>query len=264
MSALDHSLTRTVVIRARRATVFRFFTDSERFAAWWGAGSSIEARPGGRVLIRYPNGIEASGEVLEIRDGERIVFTYGYVKAGGPAVPPGGSRVTITLHDAPRGTRLELRHDFADAAIRDEHVQGWRYQLALFSNVASASEFAAAAETLDAYFAAWNVADPVRRRAELERAAEAELDFRDSYGCVSGIDEVALHIAAVQRFMPGMRVERSSEVRQCQGLALCDWVAKGADGAERARGTNAFELHPGGRIAAVTGFWAPAAPQRQG
>lgn len=263
MTALEHALTRTLLIRARRSTVFRFFTDSERFAAWWGAGSSIEARPGGRVLIRYPNGVEATGEVLEVRDGERIVFTYGYVKAGGPALPPGGSRVTITLHDAPRGTRLELRHEFAEAAVRDEHVQGWRYQLALFSNVASATEFAGVTETLDAYFGACNEPDPERRRAALERATESEVGFRDAYGCVAGIDDLGLHIAAVHRFMPGMRIERSSEVRQCQGLALCDWVAKGGDGAERGRGTNVFELHPGGRIVAVTGFWAaPAGPGR--
>ena len=37
--SLEHSLERTVFIAATRATVFRFFTDSERFAAWWGAGS---------------------------------------------------------------------------------------------------------------------------------------------------------------------------------------------------------------------------------
>ena len=42
MNGLDYSLERTVTIAARRETVFRYFTDSERFAAWWGAGSTIE------------------------------------------------------------------------------------------------------------------------------------------------------------------------------------------------------------------------------
>jgi len=49
MTALPHSLNRAVVIRARRETVFRFFPDSTRFAAWWGSGSAIEPRPGGAV-----------------------------------------------------------------------------------------------------------------------------------------------------------------------------------------------------------------------
>ena len=28
------------------------------------------------MVIRHPNGVEASGEVLEVRAPERIVFTY--------------------------------------------------------------------------------------------------------------------------------------------------------------------------------------------
>ena len=38
MTALDHVLERTVLIRARRETVFRYFTDSERFARLVGRG----------------------------------------------------------------------------------------------------------------------------------------------------------------------------------------------------------------------------------
>ncbi len=74
---LPHSLERTITIEASPDTVFRFFTDSARWAAWWGAGSSIDARPGGMVKIRYPGNVEVSGEVLEIANGKRIVFTYG-------------------------------------------------------------------------------------------------------------------------------------------------------------------------------------------
>ena len=48
-------LERVVEISARRDTVFRYFTDSERCAAWWGSGSTIDARPGGSVRIRYPD-----------------------------------------------------------------------------------------------------------------------------------------------------------------------------------------------------------------
>jgi len=55
--------------------VFGYFTDSAHWAAWWGAGSTIDARAGGRVLIRYPNGVQVSGEVIEVAEPERIVFT---------------------------------------------------------------------------------------------------------------------------------------------------------------------------------------------
>ena len=131
-ATLSHTLERSIVIRAQREVVFRFFTDSARWAAWWGAGSTIDPRPGGRVFIRYPGGIEVSGEIVEIDEPERIVFTYGFV-AGSP-IPPGSSLVTIALERERAGTRVRLSHAFAEAQVRDEHVQGWRYQLSLFAN----------------------------------------------------------------------------------------------------------------------------------
>ena len=74
-----------------------------------GAGSRIDSRPGGRMLIRHPNAVEASGEVMEVVPPERIVFTYGY--QSGPASPPGSSRVTITLDQCAQGTQLRLTHE---------------------------------------------------------------------------------------------------------------------------------------------------------
>src|SRR5687767_13407466 len=107
-ATLLHHLDRTLVIRARRDTVFRFFTDPMRWAAWWGDGSTIDPRPEGRVRIRYPDGTEAIGEVLEVTPPERLVFTYGY--ATGTPVPAGGSLVTIVLDQHRDGTRLRLTH----------------------------------------------------------------------------------------------------------------------------------------------------------
>ncbi len=66
-TSLPHRLDRTVAIQASRQTVFRFFTDQTRWATWWGAGSTIDARPGGQLRIRYPDGTEVSGEVIELQ-----------------------------------------------------------------------------------------------------------------------------------------------------------------------------------------------------
>jgi len=74
MPPLPYQLERTVVIRATPETVFRFFTDSARWASWWGAGSTIDAQPGGKVYIRHPNGAETLGEVLSVRHSEQVVF----------------------------------------------------------------------------------------------------------------------------------------------------------------------------------------------
>src|SRR6185312_4749211 len=129
MPALAHRLDRTIVINAPREAVFRYFTDSAHWAMWWGAGSTIDARPGGKMYIKYPEGTEVAGEVLEVKPPERIVFTYGYMK--GEPFPAGGSRVTIQLAGDRGATRLTLTHELADASARDQHIQGWRYQLSV-------------------------------------------------------------------------------------------------------------------------------------
>src|SRR5262249_21142274 len=151
---LPHKLDRTILIQASRDIVFRYFTDDQRWSAWWGAGSTIDPRPGGRVLIRYPGNVEATGEVLEIDDPERLVFTYGY--SSGKPIPAGGSRVTITLAEASRGTRLDLVHEFAEAAVRDVHVQGWRYQLSVFANLVADDVHRGADALAARWFEAWS------------------------------------------------------------------------------------------------------------
>ena len=247
-------LDRTIVIRARPATVFDFFTRTQDWAAWWGAGSTIDARPGGQLLIRHPNGVEVTGEVIDIRAPERIVFTYGY--AGGKPIPPGGSQVTIRLDGHPSGTLLQLTHEFSDAEVRDQHIQGWRFQLSLFANAVANKVNAHAAETVDRWFAAWSDPQTASREATLDAVGRKDLQFFDRFSSIAGEADVKAHLSAVHKFMPGLRLERRGEIRHCQAHVLADWVALGADGQERGRGTNLFVLDADGRIAVVTGFWS--------
>jgi uncharacterized protein YndB with AHSA1/START domain len=254
-SKLPHTLERKVLLRARPETVFRYFTDSERWASWWGAGSTIEPWPGGKVYIRYPNAIEAGGEVEEIDPPRRIVFSMGF--ATGQPIALGASRVTIELEPVAAGTRLALRHAFAEESVRDEFVQGWRYQLSVFANLVADAVHAAAAEPIDAWFAAWSEPDEPKRLALLDAAVSTAVRFRDRFSMVEGRADLEPHLAAVHRFMPGMRLERAGGVRHCQGTALADWIARGADGAEQGRGTNVFTLDADGRIEDVVGLWSP-------
>ncbi len=253
MTVLAHQLDRTIVIGAPPAAVFRFFTDPARWAAWWGAGSTIDPQPGGRVFVRYPDGTEAVGEVVEITPPSHITFTYGYVK--GQPVAPGGSRVTIRLEPSPHGTRLHLVHAFAEAAVTEEHVQGWRYQLSLFANVVADDTHANAGALVDGWFAAWAEPDEATRNATLSSIASPGVRMRDRFSAIEGLDDVTKHIAAAQRFMPGMRLQRNGDVRHCQGTVLAAWTAAGPDGAPRGQGTNVFTLGADGRIESVTGFW---------
>jgi uncharacterized protein YndB with AHSA1/START domain len=247
------SVERTVVIRARRATVFRYFTDAGRFAAWWGAGSSIEGRPDGEVQIRYPNGSTAGGKVLEIVDGERIVFTFGYDGADKP-IPRGGSRVTITLDDHADGTRVRLLHEVADAPTRDAHVPGWRFQLSRFADVVAAEEHADVAALADRFFAAWNEADEAKRRDTLDAIVTDDVEFRDAWAAIAGRDELAAHIAAARMHMPGALIRRDERIAHCQGTAVAKWIWFAADGAIISRGINVITLAPDGKIAKVVGI----------
>lgn len=250
-SGVAYELERSVLIEASPDTVFGFFTDSARWASWWGEGSTIDARVGGRMFIRHPGGVEVTGEVTALQPPDRITFTFGYV-----AKPASPSNVEITLTPNGRGaTRLHLRHVFADEAMRDEHVQGWRYQLSVFGNLVASEVFADAAATVDSWFAAWSDPGTSSREALLARIVSGDIRFRDRFSLIDGLDDLRPHLAAVHRFMPGMRLERQGDVRHCQGVVLADWVARGADGAERGAGTNVFVLGADGRIQSVTGLW---------
>jgi uncharacterized protein YndB with AHSA1/START domain len=257
----SYTLERTVVIAATPDIVFRFFTDSTRWASWWGAGSTVDAKVGGKIYVRHPDGSESGGEVVEVQSAKRIVFTYGYAK--GKPFPNGASRVTITLDAEKAGTRLTLRHDMPDEAARDEHVQGWRFQLSLFANVVTNEVNEGADAVADAWFDAFADPDAARREATLRRIASESIRFQDRFSNLDGLDDLLPHITAGQKFMAGVRLQRAGAVRHCQGMALCDWVVRGADGKEHGRGTNSFVFGPTGKIEWVTGLWTPTAPKQR-
>ncbi len=253
MHELPYQLDRTVLIKAKPETVFRFFTDSERWADWWGTGSTIDAKPGGKVYIRYPNGTEASGEVLDVRAPERIVFTFGY--ESGKPIAPGSSRITIGLEANAAGTRLNLLHEFEEAGPRDEHVQGWRFQLSLFGNLVANEVFGNAAVIVDAWFEAWAIPDDKARENLLANIVTPTIQFRDLFSL--GLGDLTAHAGATQRFMPGIRLQRKGEVRHCQGTVLADWIAVDKDAKELMAGTNVFAFGSDAKIDSVTGFTNP-------
>ena len=252
MMTLTHQVDRTVVIQATPAVVFAFLTETPRWAAWWGAGSEIDPRPGGKMKIVYPGGTEATGEVIEVSAPRRIAFTYGY--ASGKLIPPGGSRVTIDLEPLGAATRLRLTHEVADEAVGNEHIQGWRYQLSLFANVVADGVNAGAAGVVDAWYDAWADPDVASRERTLSRIASDSLRFRDRYSNTDGVADLVAHITGGQRFMPGIRMTRSGDIRHCQGTVLADFVARSSDGQTRATGTNVFVFGADGKLDWVTGF----------
>ena len=260
MPSYPYRLDRIVVIEASRDIVFSFLTESARWAAWWGAGSSIDPRKGGQVLIRHPNGVETTGEVLDLVSPDRIVFTYGY--ASGTPIPPGGSRVTIELDEHEAGTRLHLCHEFADETARDHHVQGWRYQLSVFANLIGDFVHSGATSVVDRWFAAWSESSSTSRAEQFAGLAAASVRFRDRFSLTDGLEDLVSQVGAFHHFMPGIHITRVGDVHRCQGHAVVDWVLS-RSGVENASGTSFFMFAPDGRITAVTGFWRDTGARAQ-
>ena len=259
MNLPEHNLTRTVWIGATREIVFSYFTDSGRWANWWGAGSTIEAHAGGQMYIRYPNGTEVRGDVVDVTTPDRIVFTYGYVT--GSPIALGSSRVTISLREHKGGTMLELFHEFAEAPVRDQHIQGWRFQLSLFANVVlNGLHEPTATALVDAWHSAWAMTDEGARGIELQRIATPEVEFRDRYSTLRGYEDMMAHITASQRYMPGIKLQRKGNVVHSQGHLLAGWAATGPDGKDPTAkiilmsGSNTYTLAADGRIESVVGF----------
>jgi hypothetical protein len=196
----------------------------------------------------------ATGEVLELVAPERVVFTYGYEGPGKP-IAPGGSRVTVTLAEHPQGTKLRLVHEVADAPTRDHHVQGWRYHLSVFANVAANESLVGAGAAVLRWFSAWNETDGAKRAKLLGELVHEDIAFQDAYSSIQGCDDLIAHVAAAKIHMPGLVIEPCSDVRHCQGTALVDWLVKTPDGKTMAKGTNVFELAPDGRFLRVVGLW---------
>jgi uncharacterized protein YndB with AHSA1/START domain len=114
----------SLYIAAQPETVFGYFTDPGRYVQWMGTDATLEPVPGGRYRIKMRDGVEAGGEFAEIDPPHRLVFTWGWTHDR--AVPPGATRVVVTLHPENAGTRLVLRHyDLPDEEQREHHRKGW-------------------------------------------------------------------------------------------------------------------------------------------
>jgi uncharacterized protein YndB with AHSA1/START domain len=140
----DEAVEREVRIAARPETVFQFFVDPEKQVLWMGRRAELDPRPGGTYRVEISDEIIASGEFLELEAPSRVVYSFGWegqqVGQGEHGVPPGSSRVEITVEPDGDGTLVRLRHFGLPDEAREIHGQGWRLYLDRLAIAASGGD----------------------------------------------------------------------------------------------------------------------------
>ena len=132
----------SVHIAAPPAAVFGYLTDPGRYPEWMGSAAVLDPVPGGIYRVRMSDGFAAAGQFVTVDPPSRVVFTWGWADAEAvqhvrhePAdnagdLPPGSTRVAITLEAHQGGTRLTLRHyDLATRELVDAHQEAWQVYL---------------------------------------------------------------------------------------------------------------------------------------
>lgn len=111
---------------------------------------------------------------------------------------------------------------------------------------------------IDTYIAAWNEADPVRRRALIARALTPDAAYCDPMMESAGHAGLDAMLQAVQARFPGHRFRRGGPVEAHHDRLRFTWtlLAPGGpeDGAALAAGTDVAVVAPDGRLRCVTGF----------
>ena len=78
MNDPDDVLEVSVHIAATPETVFPYFTDPARYVLWMGIRAELEPHPGGIYRVTMSDGVQASGEFLEVHPPHRLVFSWGW------------------------------------------------------------------------------------------------------------------------------------------------------------------------------------------
>jgi len=136
----DRVLTLSLILEAERAKIWRCWTEPELLEQWfcprpWRVTDAVlDPRPGGRaeMMMRGPEGEEhpIKSVYLEVRPGERIVWTDAFTEAWIPSAKPFMISDTSFADDGPGRTRYIARALHWSQEDRDAHEamgfhQGW-------------------------------------------------------------------------------------------------------------------------------------------
>lgn len=124
-----HTIEQRVRIAASPATVWSFWTDPRLVVEWWGSRAEVVPELGGIFRIEMgDDGPIMRGQYLELEPHTRLVFAFGWEhQPMANTVPPGSTRVEVTLTPDGDDTELLLTHSMLPAAQAEEHLKGWAH-----------------------------------------------------------------------------------------------------------------------------------------
>lgn len=133
-------LVREIMIDATPETIYPFLTVPEKHMEWEGTVVELDPRPGGIYRVLVHGEYQAAGEFVEVVPNEKLVIAFGWDMPDNP-IPPGSTRVEITLHAEGDKTRLRMVHSgLPDDEAVAQHTTGWDHYLNRLAVVAAGGE----------------------------------------------------------------------------------------------------------------------------
>jgi uncharacterized protein YndB with AHSA1/START domain len=122
----ENPIRHVVRVDAPIEIVRSYFTDPMRMVEWWPTRARLDPRVGGDIVLEFdqPDGRvdRAMGTFTELSQ-DRVVLTWGFERDA--ALPPGSSRVEISLEPDGAATIVRLEHFGLPPTHRRAHDDGW-------------------------------------------------------------------------------------------------------------------------------------------
>jgi len=112
----------SIDIAATQDHVFDYFVRPELLVRWMGDFARLEANAGGLFSVDI-NGVLIRGHFVRLERPHLIEIAWG--EAGNAAMPPGATRLLVSLAPHAGGTRVTLEHSGLTPGEAKKHAIGW-------------------------------------------------------------------------------------------------------------------------------------------
>ncbi len=124
---MSETFTTSIEIEAPPDEVYDHFVRPELLVRWMGEFARLDAVAGGMFSVDI-DGVLIRGEFTLLERPNRIEVAWG--EAGNGDMPPGSTKLSISLTAVESGTFLELTHSGLVPAEAEKHAYGWPHFMA--------------------------------------------------------------------------------------------------------------------------------------